>query len=40
MMKPKIDLVANLELNRAVLIIIPILCLYSREIYRQLGIIA
>ena len=39
-MKPKIDLVTNLELNRAVLIVIPTLCLYGREIHRQLSIIA
>ena len=38
--KPKIDLIADLELNRVVLTIVPTLRLYSREIHRQLNIIA
>ena len=38
-MKPKVDLITDLELNRAVLTVIPTLRLYSREIHRQLGII-
>ena len=39
-MKPKVDLVADLEFNRSVLAVIPTLRLYGREIYRQLGIMA
>ena len=38
-MKLKIDLITDLELNGAVLTVIPMLRLYSREIHRQLGII-
>ena len=33
-MKLKVDLVTNLEFNRAVLTVIPTFCLYGYEIYR------
>ena len=39
MIKPKVDLVTDLEFNRAVLTIIPTFRLYSYKIYRQLSII-
>ena len=36
--KPKVDLITNLKLNRAVLTVILTLRLYGYEIHRQLGI--